>query len=92
MSECNNYGEIIATSYTTVNGVNSVRLGGIVGMSYCSLKDCNNYNRVFGSDATYGGTPDVDVGTEANYRIGYIIGYKTSTSNVTNCNNYYVAP
>ena len=92
LSECNNYGEIIATSYTTVSGVNSVRLGGIVGMSYCSLKDCNNYNRVFGSDATYGGTPDVDAGTEANYRIGYIIGYKTSVSNVTNCNNYYVAP
>ena len=91
ITSCINRGEIVASGFATVNGVNSVRSGGIVGMTYGALSDCQNYGKLTVQTAEYAPSGEIpDAGTNENYRVGYIVGYKTSKCTMTNCVNYYV--
>ncbi len=92
---CSNYAEVNATGYlTTKNNAGdtlySVRLGGVVGMAYCRIANCDNYGGVAALHATYGGTPTGDIGTAENYRIGYLVGYGLKENqSLSGCVNHY---
>lgn len=92
---CSNYAEVNTTGFfKTINSAGetlySVRLGGIAGMAYCRIANCDNYGKVSALHETYGGAPSGDVGTAENYRIGYLAGYGLKENqSLANCVNHY---
>lgn len=74
IDNCHNYGTVTCTgtvSDTTLDNVDALRIGGIVGRSLCSgvITNCNNYGEII---------------TSAR-RVGGIVG--GNNSDVTNCHN-----
>ena len=89
ISNCTNRGEIVTSGYTVVNKNKTARLGGIIGMAYqTNISSCDNYGLVHATNEECSGEANSNEGS-GNIRIGYIIGYKTSSATVTNCTNHY---
>lgn len=92
---CTNYLKVNSFGYLTTKNNNgetlySVRLGGIAGMAYCPISNCDNYGAVAALHETYNGTPTSNSGNAENYRIGYIVGYELKENqSLSNCTNYY---
>lgn len=89
ISNCTNHGEIITSGYTVVNTKKTARLGGIIGMAYqTNISSCDNYGLVHATNKECSGEANSNEGS-GNIRIGYIIGYQTSSATVTECTNHY---
>ena len=82
LQNATNEGKVIATTEDSKGGY---RLGGIAGMAYgTTLKNCTNSGEVVAGDIV-----TEDVGTEENKRVGYIVGYKTASATIEECNNTF---
>ena len=86
ITDSTNKGKIKATGIHTDK--KSYRTGGITGMAFgTTIENCKNYGEV--SADGYNGVISDTYDKKSIEKIGYIIGYATSTAKINNCNNYF---